>query len=32
MPTDEGDQDGSFFFSHPERGDYSAAPAAATAV
>ena len=21
MPTDEGDQDGLFFFSHPERGD-----------
>ena len=25
MPTDEGDQDGHFFFNHPERGDYPAA-------
>ena len=25
MATDEGDQDGHFFFNHPERGDYSAA-------
>ena len=25
MPTDEGDQDGHFFFNHPERGGYSAA-------
>ena len=25
MPTDEGDQDGLFFFNHPERGGYSAA-------
>jgi len=25
MPTDEGDQDGHFFFNHPERGDYLAA-------
>ena len=33
MPTDEGDQDGHFFFNHPERGDYPAAWArAATAI
>ena len=25
MPTDEDDQDGHFFFDHPERGGYSAA-------
>jgi len=25
MPTDEGDQNGHFFFSHPERGGYFAA-------
>jgi len=25
MPTDEGDQDGHFFFNHPERGGYFAA-------
>ena len=25
MPTDEYDQDGHFFFNHPERGGYSAA-------
>ena len=25
VPTDEGDQDGHFFFNHPERGDYPAA-------
>ena len=25
MPTDEGDQDGHFFFNHPEKGGYSAA-------
>ena len=25
MPTDEGDQDGHFFFNNPERGGYSAA-------
>ena len=25
MSTDEGDQDGHFFFNHPERGGYSAA-------
>ena len=25
MPTDEKDQDGHFFFNHPERGDYPAA-------
>ena len=25
MPTDEDDQDGLFFFNHPERGDYRAA-------
>ena len=25
MPTDEDDQDGNFFFSHPERGGYLAA-------
>jgi len=25
MPTDEGDQDGHFFFNHPERGGDSAA-------
>ena len=25
MPTDEDDQDGHFFFSNPERGDYPAA-------
>jgi len=25
MPTDEDDQDGLFFFNHPERGGYSAA-------
>jgi len=25
MPTDENDQDGHFFFNHPERGGYSAA-------
>jgi len=25
MPTDEDDQDGHFFFSHPERRGYSAA-------
>ena len=25
MPTDEGDQDGHFFFNHPERGGYPAA-------
>ena len=25
MPTDEDDQDGRFFFNHPERGDYPAA-------
>jgi len=25
MATDEGDQDGHFFFNHPERGGYSAA-------
>jgi len=25
MPTDEDDQDGHFFYSHPERRDYSAA-------
>jgi len=25
MPTDENDQDGHFFFSHSERGGYSAA-------
>jgi len=25
MPTDEDDQDGHFFFNHPERGGYSAA-------
>jgi len=24
MPTDEDDQDGHFFFNHPERGGYSA--------
>jgi len=33
MPTDENDQDGLFFFNHPERGGYSAAKArAATAA
>jgi len=25
MPTDEDDQDGLFFFKHPERGEYFAA-------
>ena len=25
MPTDEDDQDGQFFYNHPERGDYPAA-------
>jgi len=25
MPTDEGDQDGHFFFNHPEKGGYPAA-------
>ena len=25
MPTDEGDQDGHFFYNHPERGVYFAA-------
>ena len=25
MPTDEGDQDGQFFFNHPEMGGYPAA-------
>ena len=25
VPTDEDDQDGHFFFNHPERGDYPAA-------
>ena len=25
MPTDEDDQDGNFFYNHPERGCYSAA-------
>ena len=25
MPTDEDDQDGHFFFNHPEKGGYSAA-------
>ena len=25
MPTDEDDQDGHFFYNHPERGAYSAA-------
>ena len=30
MPTDEDDQDGQFFFNHPERGDYPAAKARAT--
>ena len=25
IPTDEGDQDGHFFFNHPERGGYPAA-------
>ena len=25
IPTDEGDQDGHFFYNHPERGDYFAA-------
>ena len=25
MSTDEDDQDGDFFFNHPERGDYPAA-------
>ena len=25
MPTDEDDQDGHFFFNHPERGGYPAA-------
>jgi len=25
MPTDEDDQDGHFFFNHPERADYPAA-------
>ena len=25
MPTDEDDQEGQFFFNHPERGGYSAA-------
>ena len=25
MPTDEDDQDGNFFYNHPERGAYSAA-------
>jgi len=25
MPTDEDDQDGHFFYNHPERGGYSAA-------
>ena len=25
MPTDEGDQDGNFFFNHPEREGYYAA-------
>ena len=25
MPTDEDDQDGHFFFNHPERGDHCAA-------
>jgi len=25
MPTDEDDQDGHFFYYHPERGAYSAA-------
>jgi len=25
MPTDEDDQDGDFFYNHPERGAYSAA-------
>jgi len=25
MPADEDDQDGHFFFNHPERGGYSAA-------
>jgi len=25
MPTDEGDQDGHFFYNHPERGAYFAA-------
>ena len=32
MPTDEDDQDGHFFFNHPERGGYSAARATAAAV
>jgi len=25
MPTDKDDQDGHFFFNHPERGGYSTA-------
>ena len=25
MPTDEDDQDGNFFYNHPERGGYFAA-------
>ena len=32
MPTDEGDQDGHFFFNRPERGRYSAAKARAATV
>jgi len=32
MPTDEDDQDGHFFFNHPERGGYSAAKARAANV
>ena len=31
MPTDEGDQDGLFFFNHPERGA-TPLPSAATAT
>ena len=32
MPTDEDDQDGHFFFNHPERECYSAASAHETIV
>ena len=32
MPTDEDDQDGNFFFNHPERGGYPAAQARAAGL
>ena len=32
MPTEEDDQDGHFFYNHPERGAYFAASARAAAA